>query len=704
MRDWKTLRDGESVEPDVSTGMAPGKRTLTTGLRSSIQRRAAAQQEEGAAEPGLDDTATHEIAAEGTGGEAGQLPYLDQIQRSFGRHDVTDVEAHTGEPAARATQALGAEAYAFGNKVAFGGTPSLHTAAHEAAHVVQQRAGRVSAAVGQDGDEHERHADAVADRVVAGESAEPLLDAMVGDPGGASDAVQGKRLGTSLGNALAARYVQRHGAPRRAVQRSSAGGVSLSNMTFSPREIKDDGATTSQASVRYSNSKMSGAAKINWAIDGNAFGASVDDNGLITPGTDTVPIDKEKVVIKVKAVDSVQAGAHTTGKLTILNQKVLQAKKDFATFTGTTYKQLNYKKGLNGNFDAVYNPSRKNLGIEVRVKFNFVDDLAGATKWKAASKKAFISKFMSQVRGAWSGQYQFANIAEPKLVWKKLNPINVSVNAKEDNGAPHFTATVHKKDVTDNVLSPNADFSAASATPNNNPFPGTGAAELAALQAKIPTPTLFPAGSSAIGADLPKLKFVGTYLHAVRQPKFRLTITGHAAPDPAAVTPAQKTKAARAARTLSRDRANAVKTAIRDAGNNHHAISVVAKGDTAGVAAPAGDKVEIAAAVDPSYVNTQPVLAHEFGHMLGLGDEYPGGTRVVGGKATHYDLAKDALGQDVADSFARITTDSEGIMQGGRDVRPVHYVTLWSALVDGASTAAAPVPAFTSADWKFVGM
>jgi hypothetical protein len=59
-------------------------------------------------------------------------------------------------------------------------------------------------------------------------------------------------------------------------------------------------------------------------------------------------------------------------------------------------------------------------------------------------------------------------------------------------------------------------------------------------------------------------------------------------------------------------------------------------------------KLSGAAAVDPSYAKPQPVLAHELGHMLGLGDEYPGGTRVVSGEATHYDLAKDALGQDVA--------------------------------------------------------
>ncbi|HEU5056071.1 MAG TPA: T6SS effector amidase Tae4 family protein, partial [Kofleriaceae bacterium] len=70
--------------------------------------------------------------------------------------------------------------------------PDLHTAAHEAAHVVQQRAGvHLSGGVGAAGDSHERHADAVADRVVRGESAVDLLDQVA--PRGAAgqgDAVQ----------------------------------------------------------------------------------------------------------------------------------------------------------------------------------------------------------------------------------------------------------------------------------------------------------------------------------------------------------------------------------------------------------------------------------------------------------------------------------------------------------------------------------
>lgn len=134
------------------------------------------------------------VAGAGVAGAGGPLPHLDRIQGSFGAHDVTGVQAHVGGAAAEASESLGAEAYATGTHVAFGAQPDLRTAAHEAAHVVQQRQGvSLKGGVGAAGDAYERHADAVADAVVAGRPAEGLLSRM--PPGGGaaqtSRAVQG---------------------------------------------------------------------------------------------------------------------------------------------------------------------------------------------------------------------------------------------------------------------------------------------------------------------------------------------------------------------------------------------------------------------------------------------------------------------------------------------------------------------------------
>jgi hypothetical protein len=120
-------------------------------------------------------------AAVGITGSASALPHLAAIQRSFGAHDVTGIQAHVGGAAANASRAIGAEAYATGDHVAFARDPDLHTAAHEAAHVVQQRAGvHLKGGVGEVGDPYEQQADAIADRVVRGESAADILPAARG--------------------------------------------------------------------------------------------------------------------------------------------------------------------------------------------------------------------------------------------------------------------------------------------------------------------------------------------------------------------------------------------------------------------------------------------------------------------------------------------------------------------------------------------
>lgn len=118
------------------------------------------------------------IAAQGASGAGSDMPYLDQIQASFGEYDVSGVRAHTD---GKATGGIGANAYATGGDVVFGSNPSLKTAAEEATHTVQQAAGRGPAnGVGQEGDSFEKEADQVADRVSSGQSAVDILDRISG--------------------------------------------------------------------------------------------------------------------------------------------------------------------------------------------------------------------------------------------------------------------------------------------------------------------------------------------------------------------------------------------------------------------------------------------------------------------------------------------------------------------------------------------
>ncbi len=171
-----------------------------------------------------DSEHVHRAAAEGVSGSGGALPHLGSIQQSFGPdHDVGHIQAHVGGAAAEASAAIGASAYATGDQVAFQSAPDLHTAAHEAAHVVQQAQGvSLSGGVGEAGDAYERHADAVADRVVAGESAADLLS---GGPGGSSQPTLAGELAQSLQKRSIGGPPPAAGAPGAAVQRDALGDL-----------------------------------------------------------------------------------------------------------------------------------------------------------------------------------------------------------------------------------------------------------------------------------------------------------------------------------------------------------------------------------------------------------------------------------------------------------------------------------------------
>lgn len=214
--DQRREQQGYGGGVDGGASARAGKSTRSQQL--AVQRRAASsvsvpvlQLRGPGAGAALDDVipglgpSVPEVAEAGLAGSAGAaLPYGDQIQRSFGRHDVSGIDAHVGGSAGAASEQIGAEAFAMGNSVAFRDAPDLFTAAHEAAHVVQQRAGvHLRGGVGEAGDPYEQHADAVARAVVNGESAEGLLDQMApagGGGGGVQRAVQRVDIKVAGGN------------------------------------------------------------------------------------------------------------------------------------------------------------------------------------------------------------------------------------------------------------------------------------------------------------------------------------------------------------------------------------------------------------------------------------------------------------------------------------------------------------------------
>lgn len=604
--------------------------------------------------------------------------------------DLSGIRVYYNAPAPAQLNAL---AYTQGRDIHVGPGQEKHLA-HEGWHAVQQLEGRVRPQMKvkgfplNDDDGLEKEADvmgAKALRLGRDQTAAPVNGRFPAAT--SSHAGHAHSIASSTG----------------AIQRFTAGGITVKDMKFAPKDIPaDGGVTTSQASVHYSG-RITAGAQINWSIIGPAFGSAIDASGKITPGA-AITVGKEKERLKVKAEDSVTAGAHTFGFLNLWDAEFFQAKLDFPVFKALHLTKDPFNAGLNGAMALSYKPGSRRFDGTVRVNFLFLDDKPGAANWNKKSKGAFVGRFISVVQRRWSNQYNFINVREPKKIWKKLNPVRVRVIIKLDTAAPHFTITVHKATVVAGVVAGTGRFGPGHLTPKPA-FPLTGAAETAALAAVTPTPMLFAAGSSAIGAaDAPKLDFMATYLRRIKNPRFSVAITGHHQTVVHAVgaTVAQKKAAIKQAKQLSRDRADKVFNVLK-ARAPFHKITRQGVGDTGAAVGPAWDKVDIASALPAGWVNVQAVLEHEAGHMLGVDDEYINPRVPLGGKTTHYALTMQAFGVQYADKQARVVADSASLMNGGNDIRPHHYVTLWDGLAQMTSTAASPKRPFVHADWQFEG-
>jgi hypothetical protein len=261
------------------------------------------------------------IAAQGVAGADNPLPHAGRIQASFGTHDISGVRTQVGGPAARASQQLGARAFTMGRRIGFKSDPDIRLAAHEATHVVQQRRGvHLKDGVGSEGDAYEQQADAVAERVAMGQSAQDLL----GGPSGESHAgVQAKcdcggtcaKCSAQTGEQETASAVQMDlevNATRRfeslmdgdatleagagggggaAPAREDGGGEDEADSSSAgadtvPEEAGADGATSAGGAVADAGA-AAGSDVADGAERGGARGAAATDAGAAAPGAAT---------------------------------------------------------------------------------------------------------------------------------------------------------------------------------------------------------------------------------------------------------------------------------------------------------------------------------------------------------------------------------------------------------------------------------
>ena len=92
----------------------------------------------------------HEIADRGLQGPGRPLTHLDTLQQAFGHHDIRDMREHTGPVAGTALDALDAEGYTRGGRMALAGRPGpVHPGPRGGARGAAGGAGREDDAAGR---------------------------------------------------------------------------------------------------------------------------------------------------------------------------------------------------------------------------------------------------------------------------------------------------------------------------------------------------------------------------------------------------------------------------------------------------------------------------------------------------------------------------------------------------------------------------
>lgn len=320
-----------------------------------------------------------------------------------------------------------------------------------------------------------------------------------------------------------------------------------------------------------------------------------------------------------------------------------------------------------------------------------VNEVNTRWRWSSAEEDPWMAQYRQAVEGAWGGQHYFQSQR-----WDSLQS-NVRVNVNVHKGSQdgdHCSARILKTP-PEAIGAYVSRGTTGSATDQGLFMSSSGVtqSEFSFLRYQL----RFPNNSS----DLTRA--VGTMHSNDAGPAYlNKFIADFQAADPTAGNPIQVIGRASATgdaernRVLGDERATAVEQHLRSNGLNGSIdrVSRVNEADVGAGESAAWRRVDIIVGSGEG----QNTAAHEFGHMIGLGDEYsspntgfyPGaGTPVpVGNQSAHHSLAQ-AMGGGVTGALAE---NSDSMMSVGNTVRPQHYATFHKA-----------IEAVTSEQWEYGG-
>lgn len=363
-----------------------------------------------------------------------------------------------------------------------------------------------------------------------------------------------------------------------------------------------------------------------------------------------------------------------------------------------------------GMFDATYLPMASLMTASVKMKFNFLpaEDMpdmftlwnlimTGNTAevaryfWTDAQQRQFERDYVARVAALWSFQHAFRST---KPCWPfSAHPLVYPTAVASDSDA-HFNVDVYKmSDPTGHRRSSfrarnpgTADWQGSGELDENDVInePDKQSQAVArterqrlerAIVSASASPVLFQRGDSEVNAaDRARLSALATAMKHKNpsDPGIPMRIHGYASAEgPRALN-----------QQLSENRANAVRDILQATGVPQP-LMPAGHGPVGAPHDAANRRAELCpdTAFETTYRgNVFSPAAHEFGHAIGLPDEYTNHlTGNLGQKQTDFIALANAAGVRPPDRWGQ-GDRTASVMSVGVDVLPRHYLTLWEAL------------------------
>ncbi|MCA9922386.1 MAG: OmpA family protein [Anaerolineales bacterium] len=363
-----------------------------------------------------------------------------------------------------------------------------------------------------------------------------------------------------------------------------------------------------------------------------------------------------------------------------------------------TFDQAEYTQE-GDNFDATYRPKGPTpkvgeLEITHWVHIDFKDFdkkwIKGKKKytpaqiaefnWTDEQKEKFTHDFMVSVSQEWGGKYML-HLDDPTFSSYRCN-VSVNVIAVSDPDLAHTNITARKYPTGTDGFRSEADEEEATLE-SRDPSEDEEKGQVANVRPFIRQVGDFEFDDDTIKGDLPdQVKEIDELLKEnqssplANKIEWRLVMVG---------TASSEGKKAYNKR-LGKRRAQSVKDAITTDLSWIKEVKVDSSGERGTTTDARFRMVIVTLRSMGSHEALQNVAAHEFGHMIGLGDEYTDidpkedMRRFPGDEPDHYEEVEKAISVEAANET--LTVDSDSIMSAGNLVKPAHYIHFLQAIRD----------------------